>query len=187
MSSSVILYEIPIPIAPLPSRFFMPLCPLYGKAMFSLRWVRAMSWKEERLDRFLEHMRLLRVITPELLTEVIAEACVRFAAHGSTAKTRIHQLAEQGAWIDAVLGLLELELPHWRLRRLLYEDGEWHCFLTKRLEIPLELDDGVEATHEVLALAILIAFTKARSVVTTAAVPQVRAAPCHTVCCDNFA
>jgi hypothetical protein len=146
MSSTVISYEIPIPIAPLPSRFFMPLCPLYGKAMFSLRWVRAMSWKEERLDRFLEHMRLLRVITPELLTEVIAEACVRFAAHGSTAKTRIHQLAEQGAWIDAVLGLLELELPHWRLRRLLYEDGEWHCFLTKRLEIPLELDDGVEAS-----------------------------------------
>ena len=76
MSSTVILYEIPIPIAPLPSRFFMPLCPLYGKAIFSLRWVCAMSWKpswkEESLDRLLGHMRRLRVITPELLTEVIA-------------------------------------------------------------------------------------------------------------------
>jgi hypothetical protein len=35
-----------------------------------------------------------------------------------------------------------------------------------RLETPLEPDDGVEATHEVPTLAILIAFIKARSVLT---------------------
>ena len=190
MSSGAILYEIPIPIVLLPSRFFMPICPLSGKAMFSLRWVGAMSLKpswKERLDKLQGHMRRSRAITPQLLTEVIAEACIRFAAHGTTAKARIHQLAEHGAWADAVLALLQLELPHWRLRRLLYEDGEWHCFLSRRLEVPLELDDGVEATHEILALAILIAFIEARSVVTTAAFPQVMAAPGHTVCCDNFA
>jgi hypothetical protein len=96
-------------------------------------------------------------------------------------------MAEHGAWADAVLALLELELPYWKLRRLLYEDGEWHCVLSRRLELPLDLDDGTEATHEVLALAILIAFIKTRSAVASAAVPLVRAAPRDTVCCDNFA
>ena len=143
--------------------------------------------RNEWLDELQEHVRRSRTVTPELLTEVIAKACIRFAAHGSTAKARVHRLAEQGAWTDAVLALLELELPHWKLRRLLYEDGEWHCFLSRRLEFPLELDDGTEATHEVLALSILIAFTQARSAIASTAVPQVRAAPRETVCCDNFA
>jgi hypothetical protein len=143
--------------------------------------------RNEWLDNLQEHVRGSRTVTPELLTEVVAKACIRFVAHGSTAKARVHRLAEHGAWADAVLALLELELPHWKLRRLLYEDGEWHCFLSRRLELPLDLDDGTEATHEVLALAILIAFIEARSVVTTAAVPQVRATPRDTVCCDNFA
>jgi hypothetical protein len=143
--------------------------------------------RNECLDKLKEHVRRSRAVTPELFTEVIAEACIRFAGHGSAVKAKAHQMAEHGAWADAVLALLELELPHWKLRRLLYEDREWHCFLSRRLEVPLELDDGVEATHELLASAILIAFIEARSVVTTAAVPQVRAAQRDTVCCDNFA
>ena len=144
------------------------------------------SWNE-CLDKLQEHVRRSRAVTSELLTEVISKACIRFAAHGSTVKAKVHQMAEHGAWADAVLALLELELPHWKLRRLLYDDGEWHCFLSKGLELPLDLDDGTEATHEVLALAILIAFIKARSAVASAAVPQVRAASRDTVCCDNFA
>jgi hypothetical protein len=143
--------------------------------------------QNEYLDKLQEHVRRSRAVTPELLTEVIAKACIRFAAHGSAVKAKVHQMAEHGAWADAVLALLKLELPHWNLRRLLYDDGEWHCFLSRRLELPLDLDDGTEATHEVLALAILIAFIKARRIVTTAAVPQVRAALRDTVCCDNFA
>ena len=144
------------------------------------------SWNE-CLDKLQEHVRRSRAVTSELLTEVIAKACIRFAAHGNAVKAKVHQMAEHGAWADAVLALLELELPHWKLRRLLYDDGEWHCFLSKGLELPLDLDDGTEATHEVLALAILIAFIKARSAVASAAVPQVRAASRDTVCCDNFA
>jgi len=141
----------------------------------------------ECLDKLQERVRRSRSVTPELLTEVIARACSRFAAHRSAAKARVNQLAEHGAWADAVLALLELELPHWKLRRLLYEDREWHCFLSRQMELPLDLDDGAEATHEVLALAILIAFINARSAVASAAVPQVRAASRDTVCCDNFA
>jgi hypothetical protein len=143
--------------------------------------------RNDRLDELQEHVRRSRTVTPELLTEVIAKACIRFAACGNADKARVHRLVEHCAWTDAALALLELDLPHWKLRRLLYEDGEWHCFLSRRLDFPLELDDGTEATHEVLALAILVAFIQARSVIASTAVPQVRAAPRGTLCCDNFA
>jgi len=143
--------------------------------------------RNDRLDELQEHVRRSRTVTPELLTELIAKACIRFAACGNADKARVHRLVEHCAWTDAALALLELDLPHWKLRRLLYEDGEWHCFLSRRLDFPLELDDGTEATHEVLALAILVAFIQARSVIASTAVPQVRAAPRGTLCCDNFA
>ena len=143
--------------------------------------------RNDRLDELQEHVRRSRTVTPELLTELIAKACIRFAACGNADKARVHRLVEHCAWTDAALALLELDLPHWKLRRLLYEDGEWHCFLSRRLDFPLELDDGTEATHEVLALAILVAFIQARSVIASTAVPQVRAAPRDTLCCDNFA
>ena len=143
--------------------------------------------RNDRLDELQEHVRRSRTVTPELLTEVIAKACIRFAACGSADKARVHRLVEHCAWTDAALALLELDLPHWELRRLLYDDGEWHCFLSRRPAFPLELDDGTEATHEVLALAILVAFIQARSVIASTAVPQVRAAPRDTLCCDNFA
>ena len=143
--------------------------------------------RNDRLDELQEHVRRSRTVTPELLTELIAKACIRFAACGNADKARVHRLVEHCAWTDAALALLELDLPHWKLRRLLYDDGEWHCFLSRRPAFPLELDDGTEATHEVLALAILVAFIQARSVIASTAVPQVRAAPRGTLCCDNFA
>jgi hypothetical protein len=89
---------------------------------------------------------------------------------------------------DAVLLLLQFELPQWKLKRILYDDGEWHCFLSKQPQFPLGFDEGAEARHEVLQLAMLIAFIKARSAVATAAtsVPQVSVQPSCTVCCDNL-
>jgi hypothetical protein len=124
-----------------------------------------------------------------LLIEITAQACERFRAHGYSAKAAFNQLVACGAWTDAALLLLQLELPQWKLRRITYEDGEWHCFLSKQPQFPLGFDDGEEATHEVLPLAILIAFVKARSAVAGEAtsVPRVSAAPGGTVCCDNFA
>ena len=35
-----------------------------------------------------------------------------------------------GAWLDAIVAMMECELQEWRLRRLLYEDEEWHCSLS---------------------------------------------------------
>jgi hypothetical protein len=43
---------------------------------------------------------------------------------------RIDQLIKAGAWSDAALTLIELELPAWKVRRLVYEDGEWFCSLS---------------------------------------------------------
>ena len=67
--------------------------------------------RNECLDKLQEHVRRSRAVTSELLTEVISKACIRFAAQGSTVKAKVHQMAEHGAWADAVLALLELELP----------------------------------------------------------------------------
>ncbi len=117
---------------------------------------------------------------------------MRLGALGSATKARVDRLIETSAWTDATLTLVELELPQWKLRRLVYEDGEWLCSLSKQPRLPLGLDEAEEASHEILPLAILIAFLQARraaaasaTVVTT--VPQVRSASSDTVCCDNFA
>ncbi|SRR5258707_2927020 len=144
--------------------------------------------REERLEKLQMHVRRSRAITPELFTEVMAEACIRFAAHGNATKALFNQLVAHGAWTDAVLLLLQFELPQWKLKRILYDDGEWHCFLSKQPQFPFGYGEGAEARHEVLQLAMLIAFIKARSAVTTAAtsVPQVSVQPSCRVCCDNF-
>jgi hypothetical protein len=148
--------------------------------------------KHERLDGLEERLRRVHALAPELMSDVIAQACTRFAAHGAATKTKVDRLVESGAWTDATLALLELELPHWKLRRLIYEDGEWLCSLSKQPRLPLDLDDVAEASHESLPLAILSAFVAARrtTAATTAgatAVPEVRPAMGYAVCCDNFA
>jgi hypothetical protein len=68
---------------------------------------------------------------------------------------RIAQLFGGGAWSDAALALIELELPAWKPRRLVYEDGEWHCSLSRHPNLPVALDDTANASHDVLPLAII--------------------------------
>src|SRR5262249_24994509 len=83
--------------------------------------------------------------------------------------------------------LLKLELPQWMLRRLIYDDGEWHCSLSKHPALPVELDDSIEAVHEHPALALLSALVEARRIsaakadVRPPSVPQGRATPGHIV------
>ena len=146
----------------------------------------------ERLGGLEQQLRRAHAITPELLSDVIAQACTRFAAHGATAKAKIDRLLESGAWTDATLALLELELPHWKVRRLIYEDGEWLCSLSSQPRLPLDLDDVAESSHESLPLAILSAFLAARrataaSAARSTAVQQVPPVEGRAVCCDKFA
>jgi hypothetical protein len=77
---------------------------------------------------------------------------------------RVEQLIRTGAWTDAALALIDLELPFWQVRRLAYDDGEWYCALSRERELPDWLDQSIEATHADLALAILSAFVEARRI-----------------------
>ena len=150
--------------------------------------------EEDRLVRLTEQLRLAPAPSRDLISAVMAEACTRLPVLRSAGKTaRIDRLIETGAWHDAALTLIELELPAWKLRRLIREDGQWFCSLSKQPNLPVDLDDTADANHEVLALAILGAFLEAR--IRTSAtreirprtVPQIRSKSGHAICCDNFA
>ena len=144
---------------------------------------------EDRFDRLIDQLRLAPTLTPDLISDVIVHACTRLPA-GKAA--RIDQLIEVGAWSDAALTLIEFELPAWKLRRIVYEDGKWLCSLSRQPNLPMALDDTADASHEVLPLAILSAFVEARrraSVMRETSlriVPQVRPISGYAICCDNF-
>jgi len=130
--------------------------------------------------------------SPEFVADVIRVACRRFPLMGRSGKSaHVKQLIESEAWTDAALALVDLELPQWQLRRLVYDEGEWHCALSRERELPDWLDQSVESRHADLALAILGAFVDARRIATTASrtsVPLVNNvnALYESVCCDNF-
>jgi hypothetical protein len=100
-----------------------------------------------------------------LVNEVMNAACRRYPSLGQTKKTaRLDQLIQSGAWTDAALALIDLELPMWQVRRLAYDDGEWYCALSRERELPDWLDQSIETRHADLALAILSALVEARRV-----------------------
>ena len=104
-------------------------------------------------------------ITPKLMSELVAGVCRRFPSLGQPEKTaRIRELIQLGAWTDASLALIDLELPFWQVRRIAYDEGEWYCALSRERELPDWLDRSVEARHTDLALAILSAFIEARRI-----------------------
>src|SRR3954469_3056512 len=82
-------------------------------------------------------LRGVPAVTVGLLSDVIRSICPRFASLRRTARAaRVEQLIAHGAWTDAALALLALELPHWQLRRLVYDGGEWHCALSRHPDMP---------------------------------------------------
>jgi hypothetical protein len=147
--------------------------------------------REDRLGQLEEQLRRARAVTADLLSDVIARACVDFPQYGGAAEVRINRLIEAGAYTDAALALIELELPHWKLRRLVYDDGEWICSLSRQPWLPVELDEVAEARHEILPLAVLMTFLQALGATASnetrvATVPSVRPGQGHVMCCDNF-
>jgi hypothetical protein len=128
-----------------------------------------------------------------LMAETIDTACRRFPSSGQSERTaRIEQLIRSEAWTDAALALIDLELPLWQVRRLVYDEGEWHCALSRQRELPDWLDQSIEARHADLSLAILSAFAEAQRVnapLSRPSVPVVKGNlnPLYEpVCCDNF-
>src|SRR5262249_36850401 len=128
-----------------------------------------------------------------VIAEVIGATCRRFPSLGQSEKTaRLEQLIAAGAWTDAALALIDLELPLWQVRRLAYDEGEWHCALSRERELPDWLDQSVETRHADLSLAILSAFVEAQRISrvdTRTSVPAVDRnanALYQPICSDNF-
>jgi hypothetical protein len=145
------------------------------------------------LDHLDEELRIATELTRNLFARIIATACMRIPVLSKAGRaTHIDRLIEAGAWSDAALALIELELPAWKVRRLICESGEWLCSLSSQPFLPVAMDDCVDAVHEELPLAVLRAFVEARRREITArqfspSVPQLRPARAHLICCDNFA
>jgi hypothetical protein len=141
-----------------------------------------------------DRLRDVHAVTGELIAEVVDETCRRFPPIRRTEKTaRIEQLIGSGAWTDAALALIDLELPQWQVRRIAYDEGEWYCALSRERELPDWLDRSIEAHHANLPLAILSAFVDAQRINTPKSITSVPIVPrdanplYEPVCCDNFA
>lgn len=116
----------------------------------------------------------------------------RPAPERTTGIARIRRLIADRAWTDAALALVELELPQWRLRRLVCEDGEWFCSLSMRPGCPEEIDEPAEGRHAELPLAIMQAAIEARKRSRsrrgdqTLRTPRIGQEAQPMLCCDNF-
>ena len=141
-----------------------------------------------------DRLRGTRAVTAELMSQIVAETCRRYPPVCRTRKSvEIERLIHSGAWTDAALALIDLELPQWHIRRLVYDEGEWHCALSRQRELPEWLDQPIETRHADLTLAILTAFVDAQRIDPPSTTISVPTAPrhadvlCEPVCCDNFA
>lgn len=144
-------------------------------------------------ERLAQQIRLAETPSRDLIDDIIASARTRpVAARSVRHIDRLDACCTSGAWTDAALALVELELPMWTIRRLIHDDGLWLCSLSRSPNLPAELDEIAEATHENMALAILAAFLEARrandakAATTPASVPTVSFPGGYRTCCDNF-
>lgn len=149
---------------------------------------------EQYPAEFSDRVRNTYVVTAEFISEIVGETCRRLPPMRHTEKNaRLERLIQSGAWTDAALALIDLELPQWQLRRLAYDEGEWHCALSRNRELPEWLDQSIETHHAALPLAILSAFVEAPGATVPSngtSVPAVTrdASPLYEpVLCDNFA
>jgi hypothetical protein len=153
-----------------------------------------------RLQHLVEPQERLRSetdVTPQLMADVMAQAGVRPAELNSARAARLRRLIAAEAWTDAALALIEFALPQWQVMRLVYDDEEWCCALSRHPQMPAWLDDAIEARHEVLPLALLGAFQASREASPTspssthATVPHCRLQQqldiVHALCCDDYA
>jgi hypothetical protein len=152
-----------------------------------------MSFDPNQLQLLADRLTVQAAAGPELFADVM-RACTRIPVLRTAGKTRpLDQLIAAGAWTEAALALIKLELPDWALRRLVHEDGEWFCSLSQQQNLPLAIDDTADAHHPVLPIVILSALIEVWAKVapqprsSSHSVPQVRPTSGYAVSCDNFA
>ncbi|WP_298876966.1 hypothetical protein [uncultured Bradyrhizobium sp.] len=128
-----------------------------------------------------DRLRNAQGMTGPLMHEIIDKTCRRIPSLRQTDRTaRLIKLIDAEAWTDAALALMELELPLWHVRRIAYDEGEWHCALSRERELPEWLDAAVEGCHGDLAIALMSAFVDVQALAVEASrpsVPSVRPAP----------
>lgn len=147
--------------------------------------------RPERLAWIADQVSSADHASANLVSAIASEISHRAVNASAPISSHIRKLIVAGAWTDAALALVASELPEWKLRRLAYDDGEWHCTLSPQREFPEWLDDGIEAHHENLSLALfkgLIEAARQQPVETPApTVPRIWFKQHDAICCDNFA
>jgi hypothetical protein len=94
------------------------------------------------------------------MSAVIATACPHFRALSAAAKAKVNWLIQAGAWTDATLALVQLELPQGEVLRLSHNQGNWTCSFSKPPKAQGEHREIAAASHRVLPLAILRALVR---------------------------
>jgi hypothetical protein len=116
----------------------------------------------ERLTALVDRLRVADRVTADMIAAILAEMPERPATASLRSKTApFTKTIEAGAWNDAALALMQAALPRWQLRRLAYDESEWHCALSQQRELPDWLDGAIETSHPDLTLAMLKALVKA--------------------------
>jgi len=148
---------------------------------------------ENDFDRLERLVRRAAAPSLALIQDVLSHTCTRIQILERAGKANnIERLIAAGAWCDVVCALIELEIPAWSIRRLVHEDGEWLCSLTREPNLPSTLDDTADASHDSLPLAILCAFLEVQRKLASlrdtyaSPVPQIRSGAGRSICCDNF-
>ena len=102
-------------------------------------------------------------------------------------------MIDAGALTEAAFALVNLELPLWQIRRITYDEGEWHCAMSRQRELPEWLDQAIETSHASLTLAIVSVYIETLRQIEASrepsrpSVPQTWGDQFEPVCCDNFA
>jgi hypothetical protein len=145
----------------------------------------------EQLATLARKVSLADEATPELLSEIVAKTARRLSALGDAAQ--LDQLIDAGALTEAAFALVNLELPLWQIRRITYDEGEWHCAMSRQRELPEWLDQAIETSHASLTLAIVSVYIETLRQIEASrepsrpSVPQTWGDQFEPVCCDNFA
>ena len=100
------------------------------------------------LDRLDDELLAAPEAARAIFAKIISSACSRVPVLSKSGKTaRMERLIESGAWTDAAMALIESEMPGWKLRRLVCENGEWFCSLSRQPSRPGDSDDSADASH----------------------------------------
>lgn len=147
--------------------------------------------RAERLAGIGHRLRSADHVSAGLVSAIASEFTPDISA---TALAHIRALIAAGAWTDAALTLLARGLPRWKLRRLAYDDGAWHCALSFQRDLPEWLDEEVETNHQNISLALFNGLVEAARQepsafgdTSTPAAPRIRLEQIELTCCDNFA